>query len=155
VIIPEGTSILSADIQFNTECAKCLAGDTVRVNGSDDIRSRLVNCAVDTKPSSINCMHIPPFNNLPIFIDKNKVRDFNVLEVLEQRVDPKMVGQDWITDRNVTGTTFITPTLLTQVTKSLKSMDSYGTYSCHVFFAVLPFLFECGIFGSHLEIRGT
>jgi hypothetical protein len=120
MITPKGTSILSADIQFNTQCTERLSSDTVCMNGGNDIRSRLMNSTVDHKSSSVDRVHVSAFTNFTVLIDENEIGRSNGLERSENGVNPEMIVFDGIADRNVPRSTFITVTVLAHPAESLQ-----------------------------------
>src|SRR5271169_398676 len=99
--MPECTSVLSADIQVDTQCTECLSSNTMRMNRGNDVRSRLMNSTVDHESSRVDSMHIPTFTNFTLLIDENEIGGSNGFERSENRVDPEMIVFDGIADRNV------------------------------------------------------
>jgi len=142
MIMPEKASVLSRDVQFNSQTTECLPRNAVSMASSNDIRSRLMNSTVNHESSSINSMHISPFRNFTVLIHKNEIRHFHVLEGFEEWIDPEVVGQDGIANRDVAGTSFVTIALSTHPSEGCS----------HVFLAMLPFLFESGKLRSRLQL---
>lgn len=46
-------------------------------------------------------------HDIAIFVDKNQIGDRNLREVFGQRIQPKMVSQDWVSNGDVTCNTLI------------------------------------------------
>ena len=116
------------------------------VDSSDDIRSSLMNGAMDLESSGINSMHISSLTDFAFLIYKNEVRDFHMFERFEERVDPEMVVFNWVPDRDMACSSFIAVTVCSHPSEGL-SIRIHGIkerYSCHVFLAVLSFFFEGG-----------
>jgi hypothetical protein len=118
--MPESTSVLSADIQFNTQRTECLSSNTMRMNRGDDIRSRLMNSTVDHESSRVDSMHVPTFTNFTFLIHENEIGRSDGLERSENGVDPKMIEFDGIADRNVACSAFITVPVLAHPAESLE-----------------------------------
>ena len=110
---------MSGDIQLNSKCTKSLASDTVRVDSSNDIGTSLVNGAVDHESGGIDGVHVAALNNLALFVDENEVRDTHVLEGLEEGIDPKVVGQDGIADRNVSCASLVAVAMVAEPSEGL------------------------------------
>jgi hypothetical protein len=119
VIIVEEAGILSGDIQLNSKGTESLASDTVRVDSSNDIRTSLMDGAVDHKSGGVDGVHVATLNDFALFVDKNEVGDTHVLERLEEGIDPKVVGQDGITDRNVSCATLVTVAVVAEPSEGL------------------------------------
>lgn len=89
------------------------------MDSGNDIRSGLVNGAVDHESSGVDSVQVPSLNDVAFFIDKHEIGDAHVLEGLEQGVDPEMVGQDGIPDRNMACAAFVAVSLLPQPSEGL------------------------------------
>lgn len=79
----------------------------------DDIGSRLMNGAVNLESSSIDGVHISALTNLAPLIHENEIGYFHVLEALEERIDPEVVHQNGVANRDVTSTGLVAVTVLT------------------------------------------
>jgi hypothetical protein len=119
VIFVEGAGILSGDIQLNSKGTESLASNTVRVDSSIDIRTSLMDSAVDHKSGGVDSVHIPALNDFALFIHENEVGDAHVLERLEEGIDPKVVSQDGIADRNVSCATLVAVAVVAEPSEGL------------------------------------
>jgi len=118
--MPKSTSILSTDIQFNAQRTERFSGNTVCVDRGNNVRSRLMNGAVDHESGRVDCMHIPTFTDLALLVHENEIRGSDGLERAENRIDPEMIQLDGIADRNVTCSALVTVTVLTHPAEGLE-----------------------------------
>lgn len=107
VILVEETRVLRRNVELDAEGRKRLAVNTVGVHGGSDIRSCLMNCRVDGKCSGIDGSHVAALNSFTLVVDEDEIGDVDGGEVLGERVQPKVVFQDGITHRDVSGRAFL------------------------------------------------
>jgi hypothetical protein len=119
VIVVKEAGILSGDIQLNSKGTKSLASDTVRVDSGNDIGTSLMDGAVDHESGGIDGVHVPALNDFALFVDENEVGDAHVLEGLEEGIDPEVVRQDGIADRNVSCATLVAVAVVAEPSEGL------------------------------------
>jgi hypothetical protein len=119
VVVVEEAGILSGDIQLNSQGTKSLASDTVRVDSRNNIGTSLMDGAVDHESGGIDGVHVPALNDFALFVDENEVGDAHVLEGLEEGIDPEVVRQDGIADRNVSCATLVAVAMVAEPSEGL------------------------------------
>jgi len=122
MVMPEGTCVLSRDIQFDSKCTECLSGNGMGMNSCHDIWSCLMNCTVDLESSGIDCMHVSSLTDFAFFIHENEVRDFHMFEGFEERINPEVVWFDWIADGNMASTSFVAVSVFSHPAECLQSV---------------------------------
>ncbi|KJR90047.1 uncharacterized protein SPSK_06589 [Sporothrix schenckii 1099-18] len=97
----ETEGILRNHVQWPPKGTKCLAVDGVRVAGGMHVRPRLVDFRVDGKRGGID--GLAALDDDAVFVDENEVGHADLRKVHRQRIQPEMVGQNWIAHRHVAG----------------------------------------------------
>jgi hypothetical protein len=119
MVIPKRTGILGGNVQFDAKSAECLSGNGVSVDSSIDIRSSLMNRAVDLESRGVDGVHIASLADFAFLVYENEVRDFHVFEGFEERIDPEMVGFDRVADRDVACPSFVAITVFSHPAEGL------------------------------------
>lgn len=101
------TSVLVNGIQFDAQTREGFTGDAVAVHRGDDIRSGLVNCAVDDISRRVDRVHVSAGLNDSRLVYETQILGSHVLEGLAVRVDPEVVWHDGVPDRYVPTGTFV------------------------------------------------
>lgn len=140
VALVEAQRVLGNHVQLAAKATECFAVDTVRVTGGVDIRTGLVDRAMNSKRGRVD--RLDALHHKSFLVDEHQIRDADLGEVGGQWVEPKVVRQNRVADRDVTGHAFV-------VAAVGKDAESGG----EVLFAVLT-LFLGRVAGVCADLEG-
>lgn len=107
VIVVETEGVLVDGFQLAAKCGECFGWDGVAVDGGFDVGTGFVDGAVDAEAGRVDGVHVAAFDDFAVLVHQAEVAGFHVLEGFGEGVDPEVVYQNGVADRDVPAGAFV------------------------------------------------
>ena len=101
VVLVEDAGVLGQRGERDAERGERLAVRRVRVGGGDDVGPGLVDRRVEHEGGPVH--RLVAVDDVAVVVDEDEVADAHVAEAEAERVDPEVVGELGVADRDVAG----------------------------------------------------
>jgi hypothetical protein len=105
VVFEEGAGVLGDRVEWAAKGCPGLAMQRVRMSGSNDIGTRMVNARVNRESRDVD--RIIALDNFALGIHQDQVGSADMPKVDSEGIDPEMIGPLGISSGDVSGDTFV------------------------------------------------